>query len=56
MAKAQYLAIVGANEAEAGSVSVRRRKVGDLGAMSLDEFATKLVEEIATKALPPEAE
>ncbi len=56
LAKAQYLAIVGANEAEAGTVSVRRRKLGDLGSMTVSEFADKLVTEITTKALPPEAE
>ncbi len=54
LAKAQYLAIVGANEAEAGTVSVRRRKLGDLGSMSVSEFADKLIAEITTKALPPE--
>ena len=56
LAKVQYLAIVGANESEASTVSVRRRKVGDMGVMSVDEFIQKLVNEIETKALSPEAE
>lgn len=56
LAKAQFLAIVGSNEVEAGSVSVRRRKVGDQGVMSVEDFAQALAEEIKSKALPPKAE
>ena len=56
LAKVQYLAIVGATEAQNKSVSVRRRKLGDLGEMSVTEFAEKLVTEITSKALPPQAE
>ena len=55
LAKVQYLAIVGNKEAEEGTVSVRRRKAGDKGCMSVDEFAVLLVKEIENKDLPPEA-
>ena len=33
-----YMLVVGDKEAEAGTISVRRRKEGDLGSMSLDDF------------------
>ncbi|RLE73433.1 MAG: threonine--tRNA ligase [Thermoprotei archaeon] len=42
--KIPYLLIVGRREEKNGTVSVRRRKVGDLGAKTIDEFI-KLVEE-----------
>ncbi len=43
--KIPYMLIVGEKEAESGSVSVRRRKEGDLGAMSVDAFIKRLKEE-----------
>ena len=36
--KIPYMLVVGENEAQNGSVSVRRRGEGDLGAMSIDDF------------------
>ena len=45
-----YLCTIGEREAEAGTLSVRSSKVGDLGEMNADEFIAKLVEEIKTKA------
>ncbi len=42
MEKIPYMLIVGDREAEAGRVSVRSRESGDLGAMSFDEFASKI--------------
>ena len=36
---------------ENGTVSVRSRKEGDLGAMSIDDFIKKIVEEVETKKL-----
>src|SRR5690606_33068866 len=39
--KVPYLFIVGEKEVEAGTVSVRQRKVGDLGAFTLDDILEK---------------
>ena len=49
LSKVPYMVIVGADEQEAGTVSVRARKEGEGGVMSLDEFKAKLLLEIATK-------
>ena len=49
--RVSYLCVVGEQEAKEGTLSVRSSKVGDLGTMSVDEFAAKLVEEVETKAL-----
>jgi threonyl-tRNA synthetase len=48
--KAPYMLVVGDNEAEARLVSVRRHREGDLGAMTVDEFASRAREEIDQKA------
>ncbi len=48
--KVPYMLIVGEKEVECGTVSVRSRKDGDLGAVSVDEFIKKALEEIETKA------
>ena len=48
--KTPYMIIIGDNELEANEVSVRNRKGGDLGSMSVDALVAKLVEEIETKA------
>jgi threonyl-tRNA synthetase len=40
-----YLLVVGGKEAEAGTVGVRSRDKGELGAMALEELAAKIVEE-----------
>jgi threonyl-tRNA synthetase len=48
--KAPYMLVVGDNEAEAKQVSVRRHREGDLGAMGVDEFASRAREEIDRKA------
>jgi threonyl-tRNA synthetase len=45
MQKLPYSLIVGAKEAEAGTVAVRHRDEGDLGPQSLAEFMTRLAEE-----------
>jgi threonyl-tRNA synthetase len=45
LARYPYLCVVGAKEAEAGTVGVRSRDKGELGAISLEEFAKKLAEE-----------
>ncbi|MBP1625731.1 MAG: threonyl-tRNA synthetase [Holophagaceae bacterium] len=44
--KVPYMLVIGDREAANGSVSVRHRKDGDLGAQPLDAFFAKLVEEI----------
>ena len=45
-----YMLVVGGKEAEAGTVAVRTRAGEDLGAMSLDAFTGKVLEEIETRA------
>ncbi len=47
--KVPYMVTVGFNEEEQGTVSVRSRKDGDLGVMSLDDFIARLEDEIRTK-------
>jgi len=49
--KVPYMLVVGYNEMEQGTVAVRSRKNGDMGAIAVDEFITKALEEINTKAL-----
>lgn len=50
--KLPYMLVVGANEEESKTVSVRKRgEDGDLGAMELATFINKLCEEIRTKSL-----
>lgn len=53
LSKVPFLLIVGDREAESGSVSVRRRKIGDLGPMPLDSLVSKMREEITSRALEP---
>ena len=48
--KIPYAAIVGGREAEAGTVGVRKRIQGDLGAMPLADFAAKVAKEAADKS------
>ena len=47
--KVPYMLVVGAKEVETGAVSVRARKDGDIGTMSVDEFILKISKEIADK-------
>ncbi len=44
-----YMVIVGEKEAEAGTVSVRSLKEGELGSMTIESFSQRLVSEIAEK-------
>ena len=46
-----YMIIVGEKEKEAGTVAVRSRKDGDLGAMPLDDFLAKINSEIESMQL-----
>ena len=47
--KIPYMLVVGEKEVNAGTVAVRSRNGGDLGAMKLDDFIAKLQKEIAEK-------
>ncbi|MCI9641593.1 MAG: threonine--tRNA ligase [Eubacterium sp.] len=49
--KVPYMLIVGDKDIENNTVSVRSRKDGEKGAMSVESFIMDLVEEIETKAL-----
>ncbi len=49
--RVSYICVIGEREKEAGTLAVRSTKVGELGAMSVDEFIAKLTEEIRTKAV-----
>ncbi len=52
--KLPYMLVVGANEAETGNVSVRKRgEDGDMGAMPLDDFIEIILKDINTKQLQP---
>jgi threonyl-tRNA synthetase len=42
--------VVGDSEAESKQVAVRRHREGDLGSMSVDEFAARARDEIDRKA------
>ncbi len=50
MEKIPYMLVIGDKEMENGAVAVRSRKDGDLGTMTAQEFAGRLVEEIRTRA------
>ena len=50
MQKIPYMLILGDKEVEQDVISVRSRKDGDLGTMTLDDFRAKLLEEVATRA------
>lgn len=47
--KVPYLLIVGEKEQESGNISVRKRKIGDLGEMSLKDFIEKASFEVREK-------
>ncbi len=49
--KVPYMILVGDKDIENNTVSVRDRKEGDLGAMSLSNFIEKAMEEIETKLI-----
>ncbi len=51
MQKVPYMLIVGDNEVNEGTVSIRSRKNGDLGAKSVEEFIAIIEEEVRTRAL-----
>lgn len=49
--KVPYMVIAGDKDIENGTISVRSRKDGEQGAVTLDEFIKNIMEEIETKAL-----
>ncbi len=51
MDRVPYMLVIGAREAENGTVSVRHRDRDDLGAMPIDEFVQTIQDEIANRSL-----
>lgn len=49
LAKTPYMVILGKREAESGKIAVRARGTGDLGAMPLADFITRVEKEIQEK-------
>jgi threonyl-tRNA synthetase len=49
--KIPYMLVVGDKEAQEGTVSVRSRKDGDIGSMSLAAFIEKAADEVANKGI-----
>ena len=47
--KVPYMVVIGDKDVEANAVSVRSRKEGDKGSMSVDDFVNMIVEEVETK-------
>ncbi|MBX9681308.1 MAG: threonine--tRNA ligase [Gemmataceae bacterium] len=52
MDKIPYMLVLGEKEQAAGTVAVRGRTEGDLGAVPIAEFIARIENDIATKALP----
>ncbi|RED63876.1 threonine--tRNA ligase [Cohnella lupini] len=49
--KIPYMLVIGENESLNGTVSVRRRGEGDLGAQSVEDFVTRISGEISSKRI-----
>ena len=47
--KIPYMLIIGDKEKEAGTVSLRARKEGNIGAVKIEEFAERIKKEITNK-------
>ncbi|RJP71527.1 MAG: threonine--tRNA ligase [Ignavibacteriales bacterium] len=47
--KTPYMLVIGEKEAASNSVSVRQHKKGDIGTMSVEEFKSKILEDIKNK-------
>nr|HPN73483.1 His/Gly/Thr/Pro-type tRNA ligase C-terminal domain-containing protein [Candidatus Omnitrophota bacterium] len=50
MEKVPYMAVVGSREMETASVSLRSRKDGNLGTVTVEQLAENLSKEVSTKA------
>lgn len=48
--KVPYILVIGDKEVESNSVAVRSRKEGELGAIEVDAFVERIVEEVRTRA------
>jgi len=51
MDRVPYLAVLGAKEVEENSVSVRHRDQGDLGSIPMNDFISKISQDISTRSL-----
>ncbi|MEG2054293.1 MAG: His/Gly/Thr/Pro-type tRNA ligase C-terminal domain-containing protein, partial [Oscillospiraceae bacterium] len=51
LAKTPYMLVIGDKEVEDGTVAVRNRVKGDMGVMGVEDFMSKILTEIATKAI-----
>ena len=51
MDRVPYLAVIGAKEVEENSVSVRHRDQGDLGSIPMNDFISKVSQDITTRSL-----
>lgn len=49
--KVPYMLIIGANEIETNTISVRHRNRGDIGSLCPEEFISKFEEEVKTRSL-----
>lgn len=49
--KVPYIVVIGDKEAENGVIAVRHRSEGDLGTMTIDEFISKCLLEVAKKVI-----
>jgi len=49
--KVPYMLVIGDKDIENNTVSVRMRKDGDIGSMSLDDFIAKITDDIKTKRI-----
>ncbi len=47
--KTPYMIIVGEKEVSSNTISIRQHKKGDIGSMSVEEFRTKILEDIKNK-------
>ena len=49
--KVPYMLILGEKEVEANAVGVRKRKEGDIGQMSIEDFVSMISKEIEEKTI-----
>jgi len=49
--RASYIGVIGERETEAGTLTLRSSKEGELGEMTVEDFLAKCLEEIETKAV-----
>ncbi len=54
-AQTPYMVVIGDKEMESGSLSVRHRRLGDLGTMAVDKFIARIEDEVVRRALEANA-